>query len=698
MTDTDAQALLFEIGCEELPASFVDGALEALPGLARERLEKLRLDHGAVRALGTPRRLTLVVEGLAGRQADLREEVTGPPVKVAFQGGAPTKAAEAFAKKLGVAVDALSRVDTPKGEYLAGVLEQEGQATAALLPEMLAELVRAIPFRKSMRWGTGELTFGRPIRWLCALFGDEVVELSLEGLTAGKTTLGHRFRHPEPIEVDGPEAYVAALREAHVLVDPAERRRTMTERLERAAAEAGGTLIEDAFLLGENASLVEDPQVVVGSFDESFLALPEAVILEVARGHQRYFGLRGPDGALLPRYLAVVNTALEPANIILGNDRVMKARLADAKFFYDEDLARPLGARRDDLAGIVFQSELGTVLDKVRRLEALVPALGPLVGADEATVEAATAAAGLCKCDLVTWMVGEFPELQGEVGQAYLLAQEGDPTVAAAVAEHYAPKGASDDVAAGPAGALLALADRLDTLVGCFGIGLSPTGGADPFGLRRACIGVLRTCLDKDLDLSVEAAVRAARGAYGDAAVPWKLDPDALVGKLATFFTDRLRGLLAADIASDAVEAALGVAADRPVDARARARALEELAPDTRAKLGEVFKRATNIAGKADEAGRALGKGELVGDEPAERALHERFYAIEEALQSLTAEGRYGEALAQLSTLADPLEVYFTDILVVAEDEAVRRRRLRMMQVISEACASIAQLELLGSR
>jgi len=483
---SDKRDLLFEIGCEELPASFVEAALTALPGLCEKQLASLRLDHDGVQALGTPRRLAVVISGLATAQPDLEEQVTGPPVKAAFRDGQPTRAAQAFAAKLGCELSALERVMLPKGEYLSGMRRERGRPTAELLPEALEAIARAIPFRKSMRWGSGDLSFGRPVRWLLALFGQQVLELDLGAIKSGAVSFGHRFLHPGEVRIEAPSSYVDALRGARVLVNPTERAALMNQRLVQAAEKAGGTLIEDAFLVAENASLVEDPQVIVGSFDAMFLELPEEVILEVARGHQRYFGLRGQDGALLAKYLAVVNTAEAPDTIAAGNDRVMRARLADARFFYAEDLKRPLLERRQQLDAVVFQKRLGSVLAKASRIEQLSGALAKSLEQPDETVAAALRGAHLCKCDLVSLMVGEFPELQGAVGSAYALAQGESEQVAQVVREHVRPKGAADAPAPTVAGAVVALADLLDSLVGCFGIGQAPTGAADPYGLRRA--------------------------------------------------------------------------------------------------------------------------------------------------------------------------------------------------------------------
>jgi glycyl-tRNA synthetase beta chain len=435
--------LLLEIGCEELPASFVAQATQALPGLVASKLVGLRLAHGPVRALGTPRRLAVFVRDLADHQPDLDEQVLGPPVRVAFDAqGQPTKACLAFTGKLGCAVSDLTRVDTPKGEYLAGRRREQGTASVRLLPGALAEVCGSIPFRKSMRWSDGDTAFGRPVRWIVALYGKTPLDFTFAAVRTGSVSYGHRFLSAEPITLSRPVDYVDALRAHHVLVDTEERQQVMLDRLRKAAITAGGELIEDAFLVEENASLVEEPQVIVGGFEPEFLSLPEGVILSVAKGHQRYFGVRTLSGTLLPKYLAVCNTALYPDNVRRGNDRVMRARLADAKFFFGEDRKQPLGARRPALDGIVFHQRLGTVGDKVRRMEQLVEPIGRELGLSESVVEQARRGAALSKCDLATLMVGELPELQGEMGRAYALAGGETPAVADVIRDHYLPRGA----------------------------------------------------------------------------------------------------------------------------------------------------------------------------------------------------------------------------------------------------------------
>jgi glycyl-tRNA synthetase beta chain len=687
--------LLLEIGVEELPSSFVEGALKALPELASKRLGDLRLAHGAVHAYGTPRRLALSVKDLATGQADLDEEVVGPPVKAAFKEGVPTKAAEAFAAKLGVGVGDLRRVETPKGEYLVGTRREAGQPAAALLggrDGALAQLTLSIPFRKSMRWGAGEVAFGRPIQWIVAILGETLVEMEVAGIKSHRASRGHRFLGAPVVQIPSAASYLDALRAEHVLADPEERASVMRERLAAAAKAAGGALIEDEFLVHENLSLVEEPHVITGGYEEEFLELPERVILEVAKGHQRYFGVRSADGRLLPRYLSVVNTAAAPENIRRGNDNVMRARLADARFFYREDLKHPLASRRDKLAGIVFQKRLGTVLGKAERVERLAREIGLLLQLPEATIMAAAAGAHLAKCDLVSLMVGEFPELEGEMGRAYAIAQGVSPDVADVIRDHYAPRGAGDATARTDAGALVAIADRLDTLVGCFAVGLTPTGAADPYGLRRACIGVLRTVLDRGFAIRLSDVFRAAYDGF--AATKLDLTSEELVAKLGEFFSDRLKGLLEASLPSDAVLACLAVASDRPLDARARATAIAGLDAATRASVGEVFKRATNIADKAPAGEPAPPPGDA---HPSEKALYDGFLALREGITRKTEAGDYASAFRDVAAFAPLLAQYFLDVFVMSDDAAVRDARLRLMRAISETCRKLARLELLGA-
>jgi len=684
--------LLLEIGVEELPASFVGAAVEALPNLIRARLAELRLSHDIVRAEGTPRRLAVMVDDVALQQPDLADVVLGPPARVAFDAASrPTRAAEAFATKSGVALDALFVQETPKGAYVAANRLEKGGPAKALLPAALARVCAEIPFRKSMRWSDGDTAFGRPVRWLVALLGDDVVPFEFAGAIAGRTTEGHRFLGGPPFELARASEYVARLREHHVIVEMKGRADLMTERLVAASKELHGELILDPFLVGENASLVEEPQVVIGGFEPSFLALPERVILDVAKGHQRYFGLRGKDGRLMPNYLAVVNTAENPKNVRRGNDRVMRARLSDAKFFYDEDLKTPLEARRAALDGILFHKRLGSVGDKVRRMERLVAELGALLGLDTKVISVALQGAALAKCDLVTLMVGELPELQGLIGRSYALVQGVAEPVADVIAEHYLPRGADDDTALSDAGALVAIAERVDTLTGSCAINVMPTGTADPMALRRAAIGLLRTLIARDWALSVSKAIPIAHAGY---AVPLDLDAHATADRLSGFLAQRLRGILSPGLASDVVDACIAVGHDEPVDVVRRALALSSIDANVRASAGEVLKRATNIAKEAPE-GAAVAPDRVSSDvHPSERALFDAFTT----LRSYTDGGArdYTSSLQAIERFSPVLERFFTDVFVMVDDAKVRDNRLRLMREIQRACSTIANFGLLA--
>lgn len=686
--------LLIEIGCEELPASFVTGALDAMPGIVAAELKSARLAHGAVRPLGTPRRLAVLVEGLPERQPDLDEEVLGPPKSATFGAdGKPTKAAEGFARKNGRTVADVYVKATEKGEYAAVKRQEPGRPALEVLGPVVAALPGKIPFPKSMRWGAGEHAFGRPIHWIVALFGGEVVPATFAGVRTGRTTRGHRFLAPATFELGAAGEYVEALRRAHVLVDEAERRRTMVERLEAKAQAIGGVLVPDEFLVGENASLVEEPQIVAGSFEPRFLELPEEVIVAVMRGHQRYFAVRDAGGALANRYLCVANTANDEALIAAGNDRVLRARLSDARFFVEEDRKKTLAERVPKLAGIVFQAKLGTVGEKVERVGALAERLAADAGAPAGDLREA---ARMCKADLVSLIVGEFPELQGVMGRWYALREGRAPELADAVRDHYLPKGASDGVPMSPLAARLAVADRADTLVGCFGIGLVPSGSADPFALRRAALAIARIALEGPIDVDVRVLVGLAADGLESQGKKLAARPE-LLAKLDEFFRARLRGLLSEKHPQDLVDAALAAWGGGSIrDVLARASALAELrasAPEAYGSLATAFKRAWNIA--KDTAPGEIDPSLLA--EAAEKDLFTRFGAVRGQIDAAAAMGEYGPGLRLVATeLQGPVDRFFVDVFVMAEDALVRTNRLRLLRALADTLNRIAHFHLLG--
>ena len=707
--------LLLEIGVEELPSSFVDAALSALPGLVRDKLAQLRIAHGAVEALGTPRRLAVLVADVAGAQSDVDEEVVGPPEAAAFKGGAPTRAAEAFAEKLGVPVaqlevKELSGAAAKKpGRYVVGRRVEAGRPSRELLGAALAEICGAIPFRKSMRWGSGEVAFGRPVQWLVALAGDAEIAVTFAGVTSGRVSRGHRFLSAGPIVIARPETYKEQLRAEHVVCDRDERARVMMQRVAAAATAMGGTHDPEPGLVSENASLVEEPHIVVGSFDEAFLALPAAVIRAVARGHQKYFCVQADASGdvLLPGYLAVANTAQKPENVARGNDRVMRARLSDARFFFDEDKKVRQEARVEKLAGIVFHNRLGTVREKVDRMGRIAAHLAGELGLGEAQTASVARAALLAKNDLVALMVGEFPELQGTMGRVYAGHAGEAAEVCDAIRDHYAPVGADGDVAASDVARIVALADRLDSLVGCFAVGLQPTGTADPYALRRATIGILRTLLESgdaryaSIDL-LELFAYVYRG-FSDK----KLDLSELetVAKVGEFASERLRGLIESRTSRASADAVMAGGAfvrgkhvavvSHPPYALARARALEAVIGSGAAWLDKARTVAKRLSGISKESAPELvAKSAL--PRPGDQAIVDLVQILDEKTRALIDEEGVREALLAMGSLALQVDAIFTETLVNDPADASTPRRLSLLSYGAGCMLRIADFSRIG--
>ncbi|KPK14304.1 MAG: hypothetical protein AMJ62_13255 [Myxococcales bacterium SG8_38] len=687
---------LLEIGTEELPSSFVRHALQSMKASAVELVGQARLETRALEmhTMGTPRRLALRIRGLAPSQPDRHETIMGPPWSAAFDpSGAPRKAAEGFAKKHGVDVTALRKQTTDKGDYVTVEVYEPGKPTHEVLATILPELCSRISFPKSMRWGTAEVTFGRPIHWIVSLLGDDVVDFEFANVRAARKTRGHRFLAPNELELDRATQYEEALAAAHVVVDVARRKERMMEALRHGANELGGVLQPDPFLADECVSLVEEPFVVPGSFDDAFLELPDAVVISVMRNHQRYFAVReSPGGPLLSSYLNVVNTALEPEIIAKGNDRVLRARLADARFFVEEDLKAPLSDRLRKLESVVFQSRLGTMGAKVRRLEANVRALAEQSGAD---VEACAAAARLCKADLETLIVYEFPELQGEMGRWYALREGIDASIADAIRDHYSPQGADDQVPRQPVGAIVAVADRIDTLVGCFGIGLVPSGSADPFALRRAALGIIRIALEGPIDVDLRELTAEAHGAYAKDA---SLAPaEEVCSALDEFFRGRIRAMLKDEHGADVLDACLGAWDGTSLrDLQARIEAVAEVrdAPEFET-LAIAFKRAFNIT---KDSARGAIDPELL-EAGAETTLARRFATVRDQIREATSERRYADALKLVAKeLGAPIDRFFDDVFVMVENDAVRENRLRLLGEIADVVNGIAHFHQLATK
>ncbi len=682
--------LLFEIGAEEIPAGFVSPALEQLGRDLAKALDDARLAHGEVKAVGTPRRLAVWARGVARKQGDARTEALGPPVAHAFdREGKPTPAALGFARSQGVGVSALERVQTAKGERVSVTKVEKGRKAEQVLPALLEKLVQGVRFRKSMRSRFDEVTFARPVRWIVALYGGKPVKVRFGEVVSGKTTRGHRFVAPKPIALLGtPEDYVAKLRKASVVVDPAERRALVEKEIARAAKAAGGGVLENPGLVEEVTNLVELPTAIAGEFERSNLELPPEVVISEMRSHQRYFAVVDAKGGLRNRFVAVAGTPVaDPKVSRHGYERVLRARLADARFFFEEDKKKRLRDRIEALGRRTYQAKLGSELDRANRMGAIASALARALG-KEPLVPDLLEVARLAKTDLGTGMVGEFPELQGIMGAHYARIEGMKPEIADAIEDHYRPIGASELMPRGDLGALVGLADRFHQLVGIVGVGEKATGAADPFGLRRAAIGILRILLDRSYHLSLAAAV----GATLDALQGVKLAQDraAVSEQVIDFLRGRLRAQWSEDLPADLVDAVLAAGFDDVVDARKRLDALAEIKarPDF-VPLAVAFKRVANIQEKAGSTGAARVDPGLLRDD-AEKRLHAELERVEAESSSLREGRDYPAVLRSVAALEPAVARFFDEVLVMADEPALRDNRLGLMRRVAALFSDLA--------
>ncbi len=682
------KTLAFEIGTEELPAFDLHAATERLAGIMGGALDAAGVPHGDVETYSTPRRLIMVVRDVPEQTEATEESFRGPSAKIAFDAdGNPTKAAAGFARGKGVDVDALERRDEGGTEYVYAVVRTASRDVAGLLPGLLADVVRAVPWPKTQRWGSRSEQFSRPVRWLLALFGDQVVPVEFAGLVAGDLTWGHRFLAPGPHKVADADALVDVLRGAFVVPSEAEREASIREQAAR-AEEATGLVAElHAKTLQEVVNLAEFPTVMVGSFDELFLAVPKEITVDAMLVHQRYFPLFNQDGTLANKFLITSNG--DPAfreNIVDGNERVVAARLYDAKFFYDEDLKKPLEAYVEGLSEVVFQEALGTTLEKTKRVVKVARHLAAQAGLDAADAADAERAAYLCKADLVTGAVVEFTSVQGVMGSYYAAASGETPQVAQAIADHYRPRFSGDDLPASAVGKVVAMADKLDTICGLFAIGQGPTGSSDPFALRRAAIGIVSILFELS-GVSLLSAIDVALERYAEAGIAF--DRAAVRAAVMDFFVTRTKVMLRDEGRSpDAIDAVLAVGVEEPLELVRRVRALEAArtdARDTFDDLATAYARANNLADPAlgtqvDEA--------LLGE--AERDLARAVEVADAACRAALAADDYAGALAALAALRGPIDRFFEDVLVMDEDAALRENRLRLLNSFVAAFAQVA--------
>ena len=683
----DIRTLAFEIGTEEIPAFDLKRATEQLAELVPASLDAVRIPHGDVAIYTSPRRLIAIVDAVADQTEALEEVFRGPAAKIAFdEAGAPTKAAIGFARGKGLSVDALERRDENGTEYVYAVRSVAAQSVAALLPEVLRGIIDGISWPKSCRWGTTREMFSRPVRWLVALLGDEVIPVQYAGLTAGNTTRGHRFLAPGPHTVPCADELVSVVEGAYVVPTQAAREARIRAGVAAAEAATGYAAELPAKTLTEVINLSEYPTVMVGTFDEEFLKVPEEIIVDAMLMHQRYFPLY--DGGKLTNKFIIVSNGdpAHEATIVDGNERVVAARLYDAKFFYEEDLKQPLDAYVERLDEVVFQEALGTMRDKTERVVKLSARLVAQAGLAPEEMHDIARAAYLAKADLVTGAVVEFTSVQGIMGSYYATASGEPERVARAIAEHYRPRFSGDAIPTDVVGQVVALADKLDTICGLFAVGASPTGSSDPFALRRAALGVL-AILETGLPIDLVEAIDAALIIYREAGL--QFDNAAVRREIIDFFITREKvALRDAGVKADTIDAVLACGIEEPMVLAARARALEAARteqPDTFADLAIAFARANNLRDQK------LGCGYKVADlSEVECALSEAIVVAEEAVATALREDRFADALEALAALRAPVDRFFETTMVMDEDAAVRETRLKLLNRFANVFAHVA--------
>lgn len=683
---SEARDLLIEIGTEELPPKALLDLVLAFEQGIRDGLEKAGLSSGPIQRFATPRRLAVVISQLPTQQADRQLERRGPALSAAFgPDGQPSKAAEGFARSCGVSVAELQRLETDKGAWLVHVSTEAGAPTVDLIPGIVDAALAGLPIPKRMRWGDRDEEFVRPVHWVILLFGDAVIPATIMGVATGRETRGHRFHHPATIRVTAPAEYADQLaRDGKVIASFEERRAAIRAQAERTATELNGVAVIKPELLDEVTALVEWPVALAGNFEQRFLEVPSEALISTMQDNQRYFPVVDANGKLLPHFITMMNLeSRDPAQVRAGNERVIRPRFSDAEFFWKQDRKQPLAARQEALGQVIFQQRLGTVAAKSERVAALARSIAASSGGHPDWAERA---ARLAKCDLLTQMVQEFPELQGVMG-CYYAAHDGEPAeVAQALAEQYLPRFAGDRLPASATGRALALADRLDTLLGIFAIGQPPSGAKDPFALRRAALGVLRILIEGELDLDLLAILERAAVGFDPA-----VQAERAVKPVFEFILERLRGYyLDRGVRADTVEAVLECQPVRPLDFDRRVRAVDSFrALPEAASLAAANKRIRNILRKAETPAPLQVQAALLA-EPAEQALAGQLQELAAAVTPLMDAGQYDAALKHLAGLRAAVDAFFDQVMVMVEEPVLRDNRLALLNQLGALFLRVA--------
>lgn len=688
----EKRTLAFEIGTEEIPAFDLAGAVKQLTTMVPSLLDDAAIPHGAVKIFSSPRRLIVIAEEIPEATEEKNEVFKGPSAKIAFDAeGNPTKAAQGFARGKGVDPSSLVVEDG----YVYARTHTPSVNVASLLSSVLNKIIHGLSWPRSQRWGVQSEYFTRPVRWIVALFGNEVIDFTFAGLVAGRTTYGHRFLAPGPFEVADADSLVDVVRSASVIPSEAEREQVIREGVAKAEAETGFTAVLHPKTLVEVINLAEYPTVLVGTFDEEFLKVPEEIIVDAMLVHQRYFPLYDKDGKLTNRFIVVSNG--DPAcaeTIVDGNERVVRARLYDAKFFYDEDLKQPLESYVDHLGEVVFQEKLGTMLDKTNRIQRLADHLAEDAGLAGQDLSDAERAARLCKADLVTSAVVEFTSVQGVMGSYYAAASGETAQVAQAIEQHYRPRFAGDEAPDTVVGKIVAIADKLDTVCGLFAVGQGPTGSSDPFALRRSAIGIVAMLSGKDaVEVSLVAAIDAALASYAQQGI--EFDTDAVRRDVIEFFITRTKVMTRdAGNSIDAIDAVLSAGIQEPVELINRVSALEAARseqPEVFEDLATAYARANNLCDS--KLGTEVNEGLL---SEVEQALVRAVCQAESNVASALENNNYAAALSELAALRKPIDLFFENTMVMDEDQTLRENRLRLLNSFVAVFANVADFALLS--
>jgi len=679
--------LLLELGTEEIPAGFMDYTFKQLTELSKEIFSNNRIEIGEIQATGTPRRLVLLIKDVAEKQSDLEKEVRGPAVRIAFdEEGNPSKAGAGFARGQGISPEELEVRD----EYVYACTRELGEDTKKLLAELLTEIINKLNFPKSMRWASEEMRFARPIKWILSLYGEDIVDLSVAGVKASNWSKGHRFLSEGQIVIDSPAEYFAKLEKEFVIVDHNRRREMIVEQIEAIAQKKDVVVKVDEGLLTEVNFLVEYPTALCGSFSEDFLELPSEVLITSMREHQRYFPVEDKKGNLQNLFVTVRNGNEEHIDVVrAGNEKVLQARLSDAIFFYEEDQEETLATKVDKLKNVIFQEDLGTIYEKVERIVSLSGEFANQLGLSEDKVEQAKRAAKLSKADLVTGMVDEFSKLQGVMGSYYALNDGEDEEVASAIFEHYLPRYADDILPSTEAGIIVSIADKIDSIVGFFSVGIIPTGSQDPYALRRQAQGIVKIIVDAGLELDLDYLIEQSLATLKKQD---KLQRDGaeVKAEVLDFFKLRLENLLEeAEVRYDVSDAILASNFTNINDTLIRATALMEYREDEGfEELITAFNRVANLASKSNNTEI---NPELFEDD-SERELYSAYQNAKDKIDSLVAERAYVEALTEVAKLKEPIDNFFDSVMVMAKNEEVKENRLGLLNSISNLLAKIADL------